>query len=217
MLIAVRLVLTFVNVVFDNFWKAKSMKVVLRKDVEKLGEAGSVQNVSGGYARNFLIPQGLAVYATEGELKVAAHNQAVKDRKIERQERELQSLADKIQGQVLTFEARASESGQLFGSIGSADIAQQLSEKIGEEIDRRKVELSDPIRTLGEHSVSVHLVGKLRSTVTVTVAGDIVIEEKAEEDVEAEGEETPETENVEVEAEVPEEAEEASEEETAAE
>lgn len=153
------------------------MKVVLRKDVEKLGEAGSVQNVSGGYARNFLIPQGLAVYATDGELKMAAHNQAVKDRKIARQEEQLRSLAEKIQGVTLSFTARAGESGRLFGSIGSADIAEQLSAKVGEEIDRRKVMLSEPIRTLGDHTVAVHLVGKLRPTVTVTVAGEIVEDE----------------------------------------
>lgn len=180
------------------------MKIVLRKDVEKLGEAGSVQNVSGGYARNFLIPQGMAVYATDGELKVAAHNQAVKDRKIERQERELQSLADKLQGLALSFEARASESGQLFGSIGSADIAEQIKEKTGEEIDRRKVELSDPIRTLGDHTVSIHLVGKLRSTVNVTITGDIVTEEKPEEKAETEA--STETENTEAETEATEEA-----------
>lgn len=179
------------------------MKIVLRKDVEKLGEAGSVQNVSGGYARNFLIPQGLAVYATEGELKVAAHNQAVKDKKVERQERELQSLADKLNGLTLSFEARAGESGQLFGSIGSADIVEQIKEKTGEDIDRRKVELSDPIRTLGEHSVSIHLVGKLRSTVNITVTGDIVIEEKTEDAAETEAQ--AETENVEAEAEATEE------------
>lgn len=186
MLIAVRFVLTFEQLVFIRNWKAKSMKVVLRKDVDKLGEAGSVQDVSGGYARNFLIPKGLAVYATEGELKMAAHNQAVKDRKIERQEQQLQSLADKIEGLNLTFETRASESGQLFGSIGSADIAAQITEKIGEEIDRRKVELSDPIRTLGEHSVSVHLVGKLRSTVNVTIKGEFVEEESSEGESESE-------------------------------
>lgn len=166
------------------------MKVVLRKDVDKLGEAGSVQNVSGGYARNFLIPQGLAVYATDGELKVAAHNQAVKDRKIARQEEQLQSLADKIEGLALSFEANAGTGGRLFGSIGSADIAAQISEKVGEEIDRRKVELSDPIRTLGVHSVSVHLVGKLRPTVTITVTGEVVEGETSEEASEAESAET---------------------------
>lgn len=160
------------------------MKVVLRKDVEKLGEAGSVQNVSGGYARNFLIPQGLAVYATDGELKMAAHNQAVKDRKIARQEEQLRSLAEKIDGLTLSFEARAGDGGRLFGSIGSADIAEQISAKVGEEIDRRKVVLSDPIRTLGDHTVTVHLVGKLRPTVTVTVTGEDVEEEVAETEVE---------------------------------
>lgn len=161
------------------------MKVVLRKDVEKLGEAGSVQNVSGGYARNFLIPQGLAVYATDGELKMAAHNQAVKDRKIARQEEQLRSLAEKIEGLQLSFEARAGEGGRLFGSIGSADIAEQVTEKVGEEIDRRKVQLSDPIRTLGTHTVAIHLVGKLRPEVTVTVTGEIVEEEASEEAAEA--------------------------------
>jgi large subunit ribosomal protein L9 len=156
------------------------MKVVLRKDVEKLGEAGSVQNVSGGYARNFLIPQGLAVYASEGELKMAAHNQAVKDRKIARQEEQLRSLAEKIDGLKLSFEARAGEGGRLFGSIGSGDIAEQISAKVGEEIDRRKVVLNDPIRTLGSHDVVVHLVGKLRPTVTVTVTGEQVEETATE-------------------------------------
>ena len=156
------------------------MKVVLRKDVEKLGEAGSVQNVSGGYARNYLIPQGLAVYASDGELKMAAHNQAVKDRKVARQEEQLRSLAEKIDGLKLSFEARAGEGGRLFGSIGSGDIAEQISAKVGEEIDRRKVVLNDPIRTLGDHNVVVHLVGKLRPTVTVTVTGEQVEEEAPE-------------------------------------
>jgi large subunit ribosomal protein L9 len=153
------------------------MKVVLRKDVEKLGEAGSVQNVSGGYARNFLIPQGLAVYASDGELKMAAHNQAVKDRKVARQEEQLRSLAEKIDGLKLSFEARAGDGGRLFGSIGSGDIAEQISAKVGEEIDRRKVVLNDPIRTLGDHNVVVHLVGKLRPSVTVTVTSEKVEEE----------------------------------------
>lgn len=155
------------------------MKVVLRKDVEKLGEAGSVQNVSGGYARNYLIPNGLAVYASEGELKMAAHNQGVKDRKIARQEEQLRSLAEKIEGTKLAFEARAGEGGRLFGSIGASDIAEQLNSKIGEEIDRRKVVLPDAIRTLGTHDVQIHLVGKLRPTVHVTVTAENAPEEEA--------------------------------------
>lgn len=168
------------------------MKVVLRQDVPKLGEAGTVQSVSGGYARNYLIPQGLAVYASEGELKMAAHNQAVKERKIARQEEQLRSLAEKIEGQKLTFEARAGEGGRLFGSITAAEVAEQLSSKVGEQIDRRRVQLEDPIRTVGEHNVTVHLVGRLRPSITVTVnaeagseteeaaEGDATTEESAE-------------------------------------
>lgn len=145
------------------------MKVVLRHDVPKLGDAGTVQNVSGGYARNYLIPNGFAVYATEGELKMAAHNQAVKERKITRQEEQLRSLAERIDGQNLVFTARAGEGGRLFGSVTAADVARQLSEKIGEDIDRRKVVLDEALRSLGTYKVAVHLVGRLRPEVTVTI------------------------------------------------
>jgi large subunit ribosomal protein L9 len=162
------------------------MKVILRKDVEKLGEAGSLATVKNGYARNYLIPQGLAIAATPGELKLWEHNQAVKARKVERQERELQSFADKISQVRLTFEARAGEQGRLFGSVTSADIADKLSQQIGEEIDRRKVVLSEPIRTAGEHTVTINVVGKLRPQITVTVNG--LVDETEVESAEAETE-----------------------------
>lgn len=160
------------------------MKVVLRQDVDKLGEAGTVQNVSGGYARNYLVPNGLAVYASEGELKMAAHNLAVKERKIARQEDQLRSLAEKIEGQSLVFTARAGEGGRLFGSITAGDVAQQLSEKIGEEIDRRKIVLEEPLRSLGTSRVAVHLVGRLRPEVTITINREDVPEESAPADTE---------------------------------
>lgn len=148
------------------------MKIVLRQDVPKVGEAGSVQTVSNGYARNYLIPQGLAVVATSGELKVAAHNQAVKDRKLARQEESLRSLSEKIDGQRLTFTAKAGEQGRLFGSITASDVATALAAQISEEIDRRRVVLEDPLRTIGEHTVTVHLVGRLRPQVTVVIEAD---------------------------------------------
>jgi large subunit ribosomal protein L9 len=155
------------------------MKIILRKDVEKLGEAGALATVKNGYARNYLIPQGFAVAATPGELKMWEHNQAVKLRKIERQERELQSFADKIAGVTLTFEARAGEQGRLFGSVTAADVAEKLSAEIGEEIDRRKVVLADPIRSTGEHIVTVNVIGKLRPEVKVIVTG--VVDEPEDE------------------------------------
>jgi large subunit ribosomal protein L9 len=159
------------------------MKIILRKDVEKLGEAGSLATVKDGYARNYLIPQGFAIAATPGELKLWEHNQAVKLRKVERQERELQSFADKISGQTLSFEARAGEGGRLFGSVTSADIAEKLSSAIGEEIDRRKIVLSEPIRSTGEHTVTVNVIGKLRPQVKVVVNG--VVDESDEDLAEA--------------------------------
>jgi large subunit ribosomal protein L9 len=157
------------------------MRIILRKDVENVGEAGTVQTVSDGYARNYLIPKGLAVLATPGELKVVAENQRVKELKIARQERELQSLADRIDGQRLTFEARAGEHGRLYGSITAGDIAEKLTTAVGQEIDRRKIVLEEPIRTIGEHTVSVHLVGKLRPHVTVVVSAVADEDEKTEE------------------------------------
>lgn len=148
------------------------MKIVMRQDVPKVGEAGTIQTVSNGYARNYLIPKGLAVVATAGELKVASHNIAVKERKITRQEDLLRSLADKIDGQRLVFTARAGDQGRLYGSITATDVATSLAQKIGEDVDRRRVVLEDPLRTLGEHSVTVHLVGRLRPQITVVIEAE---------------------------------------------
>jgi large subunit ribosomal protein L9 len=154
------------------------MKIVMRQDVPKVGEAGTIQTVSNGYARNYLIPKGLAVVATDGELKVATHNIAVKERKITRQEDQVRSLADKIDGQRLVFTARAGDQGRLYGSITATDVATSLAQKIGEDIDRRRVVLDDPLRTLGEHSVTLHLVGRLRPQITVVIEAEHVESEQ---------------------------------------
>jgi large subunit ribosomal protein L9 len=122
-----------------------------------------------------------------------ATNQKVADRKIARQEEQLQSLADKISGQRLTFTANTGEQGRLYGSITAGDIADELSKAVGSEIDRRKVALEDPIRSVGEHTITVHLVGKLRPQVTIIVMSDKV-DEPAEETETAETEDAPETE-----------------------
>lgn len=164
------------------------MKIVLRQDVPKVGEAGTIQTVSNGYARNYLIPQGLAVVATEGEIKMAQHNLAVKERKVARQEEQLRSLAEKIDGQRLSFTARAGDQGRLFGSITASDVATALAAAVGEEIDRRRVVLDEPLRQVGEHTVTVHLVGKLRPQVTVVVEAEATEEEAPAATAEAEGE-----------------------------
>lgn len=148
------------------------MKIILTQDVEHLGAAGSVQSVRDGFARNYLLPKRLAIPATPGALKQAAERQAAVDRRIAKQEASLQGLADRIEGQVLTFQARVGREGRLFGSITAGDIAERLSSRIGEAVDRRQVVLSDPIRSIGEHTVHVHLVGRLNPAVKIVVEGD---------------------------------------------
>ena len=160
------------------------MKIVLRQDVPKLGEAGTIQTVANGYARNYLIPQGMAVVATDAEIKVATHNLAVKERKVLRQEEQLRSYADKLNGQRLVFTARAGEHGRLYGSITAADIAEELAKKVGEDVDRRRIQLDEPLRSIGEHTVTVHVVGRLRPEVTVVIENEQV--EEAPEAAEAE-------------------------------
>jgi large subunit ribosomal protein L9 len=148
------------------------MKVVLVKDVQHLGEAGSIQTVKDGYARNFLIPQGFAMEATPGRIKEAEQRIQAAQRRIAKEEQAQQSLADRLEGTRLHIVARVGEQGRLYGSITASDVAERLSAELGEEIDRRKVLLDEPIRSIGEHHVTVHLVGRLRPTVTVVVTSE---------------------------------------------
>jgi large subunit ribosomal protein L9 len=145
------------------------MKVVLLQDVPKVGNAGSIQSVSDGFARNYLIPQGLAEMATPGRIKVAEQRIQAEERRVEREEQAQQSVADQINGLRIPIEARVGGQGRLYGSITAQDIAEALSNKIGTEIDRRKVLLEEPIRSVGEYQVTVHLVGKLRPAFTLVV------------------------------------------------
>lgn len=155
-----------------------AMRIVMRQDVEKLGEKGSVQSVSDGFARNYLIPKGLAVLATPGELRMVEENRIVQERKLAKQEAAQRSVSDKINGMRLTFTARAGTQGRLYGSVTAGDIAERLTAAAGAEVDRRKVILEEPIRSLGEHKVIVHLVGRLRPEILVVVESDGVVEEE---------------------------------------
>ncbi len=147
-------------------------KVILTQDVEHLGAAGTVQTVKEGFARNYLLPKKLAEIATTGTIKQVQERQAAVERRIRKQEDELRSLGDKIAATTLHFTARVGESGRLFGSITAQEIADALSRAVGEEVDRRKIALDEPIRSIGEHKVSVRLVGRLVPSVTVIVASE---------------------------------------------
>lgn len=147
----------------------RQMKVVLTQDVPKLGDAGTIQTVKDGYARNFLIPQGLAAMATPGMVKQVEERQAAEAKRIAKLEEEMRELADRIAATHIEIVARMGEQGRLYGSVTSSDIADRLSEALGEEIDRRKVALDEPIRNVGDYEIPVRLVGKLAPEVKVRV------------------------------------------------
>ena len=145
------------------------MKIILINNVPNLGQAGEVKNVATGYARNYLIPKGLAVRATSGVLEEFEHRRTADARREERRAARAEALAQRLGSLTLTFEAKASEKGRLFGSITTADIAEALEREVGETFDRRKHVLSEPIRQVGEHTVSVRLTADVVSQVKVVV------------------------------------------------
>jgi len=145
------------------------MKVILTQDVPNLGHPGDVKNVSVGYARNYLIPKGLAMQATAGVMKDFERRQAAESRRDERLAARAESLAQRLSEVTLTFEAKASDKGRLFGSITTADIAEALEREIGEKFDRRKHILSEPLRQVGEHAVPVRLTADVKAEVKVVV------------------------------------------------
>ena len=166
------------------------MKIILTQDVDKLGDAGTLQEVKPGYARNYLIPKKLAVVATTGMVKQVQERQAAEQRKIAKQEVAMQSLADRINGMRLTFTARAGDTGRLYGSVTNAEIAERLSQELGEEIDRRKIEVPGGIHEVGDHTVTVNLVGRLKPQITAVVVAEGAPEQEASAETEGEAVET---------------------------
>lgn len=145
------------------------VKVLLVKDVPELGNAGEVYNVAGGYARNYLMPRGLAVLATRGALKQAEEIKAAALRRRARERANAEAQAQMIMGRRLLFTANAGGNDRLYGSITTADIAEKLSQELGFEVDRRKIELDHGIRELGIHTVSIRLMPDVTATFQVGV------------------------------------------------
>jgi len=148
------------------------MEILLKQNVEKLGSAGDIVKVKAGYARNFLIPRGLAMPATAGLRKQSEQLKGAAERRRLRELATAQDLADRISATTLTFAARAGESGRLYGSITSAQIADALAESLGIEIDRRRIRLDQSLRELGEHEVSIHLVQEVNAIFKVNVEAE---------------------------------------------
>ena len=148
------------------------MEVILLKEVKRLGKAGDTRRVAEGYARNYLIPRGLAMAATDAARKQIAGQAATEAHREAKEKAEAEAQAANLQKIELTFKAKVGEQGRLYGSITSADIAEQLSREIGEAIDKRKVVLEEPIREVGKSTVEVRLHPDVKFTVTVIVDAD---------------------------------------------
>ena len=157
------------------------MKVLLIKDVYKLGRAGEVKKVAAGYGRNYLIPQGFAIPATKGAMQQA---ERISEKATERRavlNEELSDVAEVLSGKKLTFSVKAGETGHLYGSVSNEDIIEAIQEKYEISLEKRQVE-SEPIRQLGTYKVPVHLTMDLVPEITIVVhrEGEAPGQEEAE-------------------------------------
>jgi large subunit ribosomal protein L9 len=146
-------------------------EVILQDDVPNLGRIGDVVRVKPGYARNFLLPRGLAVEASRKNLRMLEHQKGVVAVKAEREHRSAEAAAKGLDGVRLVVKARAGDEGRLFGSVTNLDIERLLAER-GLTIDRRKIQLEDPIKQLGVHTVQVQVGRKVRATIEVVVEAE---------------------------------------------
>jgi len=145
------------------------MKIVLRDDVENLGHKGDVVDVADGYARNYLVPRGLAMKATKG---VVAQAEAMRRNRSAKEARDVeaaQTQAAQLEGARIEIAARAGEGGKLFGSVTASDVADAILAQRGIEVDRRRVGLDEPVKELSELDVTVKLHTDVEATVTVVV------------------------------------------------
>jgi large subunit ribosomal protein L9 len=144
------------------------VKVILTGDVEKLGKSGELKDVSDGFARNFLIPRKLAVPAAGGAYRAWQHDVASREVKRQREREDAEVAAQRIASTTLTLGVKVGEGGKLYGSIGAKDIADALGRR-GIEVDRHRVDLEEPLKTLGTYKVAVRMLAGLTPEVTVVV------------------------------------------------
>src|SRR5690554_2289277 len=151
----------------------KTMRVILRQDLPKVGEAGQVVSVRAGYARNYLIPHGYAFEATPANIRRLEEEKRRAEARARRDYLEARRRAAALEDLSLTFRVRAGEESKLFGSITSADIADRLNEQgLDFEVDRRQIELEEPIKALGVYSVPIRLHSEVRPEIKVWVIKD---------------------------------------------
>ena len=145
------------------------MRVLLLKEVKGLGKAGDIKEVAGGYAANYLFPNKLAQPVTDGAMKTAQEVKAAEVRKVEKKANESKVLAGRLEGQTVVLKAKSGEGDRLYGSITAQDVAEALTKSVGVPVDKRVVDMEHPIKTLGQHAVTLRLGGGLTATVMVLV------------------------------------------------
>jgi len=145
--------------------------VILREDVKSLGKAGELVRVKPGYARNYLLPQGLAFEATEGNKKRIAAETRARGARDQAERTEAERVAATLGAVALTLKGKAGEEGKLFGSITAQDIADALAAQ-GQQVDKRRIELEHPIKTVGHHTVAVRLHSEVHAEVHVSVVAE---------------------------------------------
>lgn len=145
------------------------MQVILKQDVEKVGQRGDVVDVSRGYVRNFLVPRGLAEVATPSRLEEVQREMAEAEERNRRMEERAEEIAATLNKSVITIEARTGEDERIFGSVTAANIAQAIDRARGIRLDRRRIRLEEPIKSLGTHQVPVQVHGDVEASVKVIV------------------------------------------------
>jgi large subunit ribosomal protein L9 len=147
------------------------IEVILREDIKTLGKAGQMVRVKPGYARNFLLPKGLAYEATEGNKKRIAAETRARSTRDQAEKADAERFAATLSGVAVKLSGKAGEEGKLFGSITSQDIAEALARE-GHTVDKRRIELDHPIKALGEHTVSIRLHPEVHAELRVTVVAE---------------------------------------------
>ncbi len=157
------------------------MEIILKKDVQNIGEAGDIVTVKDGYARNFLLPQNFAEIATKGAKENREKNLARIKAKQEKLHAEALETAKKIEAvEIIEFSAKAGESGKLFGAITTKKLAEEIKAKSGVEVDRKSITLDSPINKLGKFNMTIKLTSKVKVSLPVNVSASEVLKEEVE-------------------------------------
>lgn len=147
------------------------MKVILQKAVDKLGAPGDIVEVADGYARNYLMPRGMAVKATKGGVKHVDSLKRAHTSRVNLAKAEAEQVATRLLGSPISVSAHAGEEGKLFGSVTASDIAEAIDTQAGIRVDRHDVHLDEPIRSVGTHEVRIHLYPEVDPVISVEVVG----------------------------------------------